>query len=415
MALRFPEFAFMCVTCVSANAADAAQVSAQTSLDSHIQEFRKAVHAKDAAGTVDSLVGGAIRLNKLVTDVTDAVTPLADAVEIVSRATAAFNQEPMELDSLVESITKDTAALEAVVVPSAPKVGNLMEGIPEKELQSTDPRIRGSALDKLRTKGRQFEEGYRQELGRLKVKRDKAREVYEEARAADERGYELEKVLDKLNSSPAGAFLNIGGGRLVWMLVETGLYVRPALTRRENAARDLVGRYDNVIQQMETTLQRYALYDDWASFYRVQDWVHENTTAAAAMGGLDPSENLAKAEEKFAEAGQLTQSLGVGQSRNAAIMQQLAEETVRETGATMEAAKKLLDAASRKADRASALREFTGLINLAGAVAGVSAAKAPQPAQSPPQISIRQKIEFKLVVPAPPSVPAPSIQQPRLP
>src|SRR5262249_1367876 len=150
------------------------------------------------------------------------------------------------------------------------------------------------------------------------AKRDETVQLVVKADAADQRGYMLEKKLDAINSSEAGVFLNVGGNRLAYMLLDIMLHVRPALGARLTAARNLSKRYDNVIASAETTLARYDTFNDWASFYRWQDWARDQFQSSAPCRGHLASEELRKQQA----------------SRDEILIRELTDQTVANSNAT---------------------------------------------------------------------------------
>jgi hypothetical protein len=243
-------------------------------------------------------------------------------------------------------------------------------------------------------------------LDQMKAERQKVRNALKQAEEASDRGYEVEKLLEKLNDSAAGVFLNIGGQRLSYMLLDMSLYVRPALSARVNASRDLVRRYDEVVNKMEGILDRYRAFDRWAAFYSWQDWARLNL---AHSESIRPTADLDDARQTLDSAIQLADQLAQKRtdSRGASAIDGLVRETIVTTSATQEQAQKLIAEANKRDAKAASSREFSALLQLAVAIAGATrkqpAAKnaqvqrpTPVPPPQPPVI-IYQNFEFRMV------------------
>jgi hypothetical protein len=228
------------------------------SLDRHLLDFVNAVKAGDSAKAVDSLADAAIRLKELNGKVSTATKPAKDVADTLELASEMLAAEPQIFRQLVADIKQDTLAYESVK-PGAPECVNPLKGVPE---QVDERRAQFSA------------------------KRARAQSILEEAKLTERETRHVQEQLEELNASPAGTAFNlasreyVGGGKLLYILAEVGVDVRPALTERAGAAQKMVGRYDAVILRMEQTLERHAafsaaanrfLWQDFARGYEVRD------------------------------------------------------------------------------------------------------------------------------------------------
>jgi hypothetical protein len=380
------------------------------SLDAHLTNLARAAKAGDAVSALDSLEGAAVRLGELQQQTKDVRKVTGGVLDTLDRASKALAQEPFELGPIVDMIAKDTARLNDIK-PVAPAFGDPLQGVTRGELETTDPGLRGKALDNVRARGEQLRRSYTEKLDKLRKERNDARSMERQAAATDERGYEVEKLLEQINDSPAGVFFNIQGGKLVYSMLDMTLYVRPALADRLNAAQELVRRYDGAIVEMEKTLTRYKSFDDWAGFYRWQDWARSNVQSGKTTAN-PPSSALNDAKSLLQSAKDQAATANKGTSREQTAVTALIEETTSSTNATKEKAQRLVEAANRADARAAAKQEAAALLNLATAIANAgtksSAQKKPEPKPTPPPplVIINKRIEFKLVVP-----PSPVIEQ----
>jgi hypothetical protein len=379
------------------------------SIDGEVKKLVTAVRARDAITVQESLVGAAVALEKLQRT----VKPLQEVSGILTNATKILSAAPVELDFLVEAIEKDTNKIEGIR-PAVPAFGLPMLPQAYPDLNSADPQIRGVAIGKWRTESNALRDQYAQKLSAMISARDQARRLLQQAETATDNGIKVEKILDDLNGSKAGPLFNMGGGRLVYTLLDMSLYVRPALQLRENACRDLVKRYDSVITEMRARLDRFRNLDQWASFYMWQDWVRMN--AGARPQTLQDQMNGA------ASLAQKADSLGKSSQANGTTAW-LLNQTVLNTNATMAKAQALIDNANAADAKAASQREFNALLQLASAVDGASSSQSrengkstsanaasakaspmpplkqtPPPSAAPPIVIFQTiKFEFKLV------------------
>ncbi|MDW9959474.1 hypothetical protein CN186_20175 [Sinorhizobium medicae] len=343
------------------------------SLDDHLTDIKRHVRATDWQKAVGSAQAAAGRLKELYNTANKITGPAKQVAAELNRGLKAFAGEPTALDALVEMINKDIAQLNSRDV-NVPDFGDPMKGAPESALTSSDPKIRGAALDELRRAGEEKREAYQSELDQLKEERAAAQKLYEEAQAAVDRGVELEKALETVNNSAAGLFLNIGGGKVALALLDMTAHVNPALSGRESAAGALVKKYDAAINTMEGKLRRYGLFAQWATYYRWQEWVRENAPFSA---------ELEKAKDLLNKIDKLGSAKANGPTPQTMAIAELLKKTVAETGATQEQAAKLLEEAQRKDAAAAADAEFRAMLGLAGAVAGGVSSSTSQPKSTP--------------------------------
>jgi hypothetical protein len=337
-------------------------VLAAAPLDKSLSAFSSAVKREDIGGAIQSLDDSVVQLeeiNKRAGRLTAAKEAGQEMLNTISLASKVVAQEPVELAALVKTVEKDAVKLGAIK-PSPPEFGDPLRGASKEALQSTDPSVRGRELDKVRHEGDRLHDIYEKRLAEFKGQRQKAVLILKEA-----------EVLYKLESGPASVFLNIGGGKLTYILGDMLIHVRPALGERLNAARGLVKRYDAVISTMETTLSRYDTFDYMSGAYRVQDWLRANVPSKS-NNGIVPSSHLGEAENLMAQADRLARENAQQNipSPNAVRIRQLADTLVKNTTATEEQARDLIREAQQERTRAAAIQEFFALTNLAGAISG---------------------------------------------
>ena len=127
--------------------------------------------------------------------------------------------EPLELEKVRELIDIDIAKLDATKV-TTDEFGNPEVGVSGLSLSSTDPVIRGAALDKVSLQGEALRSRFEKNLAKLEADRENASSIVDEAKETLARGEAVEKVLDEVNSSSAGPWLNIAGGHFAFMWLD---------------------------------------------------------------------------------------------------------------------------------------------------------------------------------------------------
>ena len=379
------------------------------SLDEHLKDVGRHVANGDWQKAFSSVEAAAGRFKELYETADKVAAPAKQVADELTRGLTVFAGEPVELGALVEMIKKDTAVINSRDV-KVPDFGDPMKRASDDALKSTDPKVRGAALDEVRSAGAKMRNRYQEELDHLKEARTGAQKLNEESSGAVDRGVKLEKVLDEINNSDAGPFLNIGGGKLAFSLLDMTLDVNPALAERESAANHLVKKYDAAIKIMEGNLPRYELFSQWVTFYRWQESVRENAPFSA---------DLQKAEDLLGKIGSMDASKAAVPTAQTLALAELLQKTVAETKVTQERAAKLIEEARRKDAAAAADAEFRAMLGLASAVANGASAATTQPTttqvpQSAPPIVIKNTTIFFNSPPQSPLVqPQPSLPAPR--
>lgn len=329
------------------------------SLEQYGTELSSALKKRDAGRALTSLSGAAARLAELYRISAKVAAPAKTVVREVSRGVTAFSGDAIELAALQDMISKDIDAIKNRSV-NMPSFKNPSIGIPLDALESDDPAIRGRALDNLRETGIREERSFRESRNRVQNERNSLRQVHDEARKTVQRGIQIETILKELNEGPYGSALNLYGQKLIYMFLDISLEINPSLVAREQEIKKLLLKYDEVLQDADTTLERYRELHDWSGFYRWQDWIREQ---------IPFDGELAKAERLINEIGRLEQHKPSREySDQARAIAQLLEKTIRETNVTREQARQLILAAHQKDARAAARAEFSALMSLVGSV-----------------------------------------------
>lgn len=335
-------------------------------LDDALKGLANGIQQRDFGKTYDSLTNALGRLNELYEKANTIAKPAKNIAGEISRGLDAFNGSPKELDSLVTMIEADTKRLNDLTVP-VPDFGDPMKGAAAGDLTSGDPVVRGAALDRMLAHGDKLRAEFNSALDRYQRLQKTADQTVTEAIGAEDRGIALEKVLDKLNDSGAGFVMNVYGQHLAFMVLDMTISVNPALAGRTSAAKALAKRYSDAIDAMRAKLRQFRLYESWARFYRLQEWIRQYSPL---------SSQLKQAEDILAKVNSLGGLSSDGASPGALAIAQLIRKTMQETGATKAQAERLIEQAARKDAEAAAQREHQALLGLVGAVSGLGSSIA---------------------------------------
>jgi hypothetical protein len=343
--------------------------SESSTLEVSLMAIVKGIQNHNFGQAYNGLKGATERLGELFKGVKEATNPVKVVADELTRGLKAFSGTPMELEKLVDLIDNDISKLNAteVVVPS---FGDPTIGVSEIALTSGNPVIRGAALDKVSSQGEALRSNFESELKKFVEGRHNTLEVLDEAKESLARGERVEKALDEISNSAAGPLLNVEGGRFAFMWLDMTTTVNPKLSDRITAAQNLVKRYDQSIAHMEEMLAKYDLYSRWVRFYRWQEWVREQSPFTA---DLDQAANLvAKIKDTGSKA-------GPAPSPQIVAIADLIRTTMRETNASLELAKQLIQqardkdaAAAAQAEQRALIGLFAGIASLGSAVQGTS-------------------------------------------
>ncbi len=353
------------------------QTSHAETLDEGVATLVESVKNNDLDGALKSWDRIGSRLGELGKMANDAAKQAEAILEPAKMASKVLASEAIELQDIVEMVNADTETLNKIK-PQAPKFKNLMDGISEQDLKSSDAATRKDALDKAIMQGETAMAEYETAYEALKEKQAQAEQAYKEARDALKRGIALGKQLEDLNNSKAGLWLNAYGGQLAFMVLDVELHLKNALTERRNAARELVERYNDSLSQMDKVMESYELLRDWLSFYSWQELAILSAEAREAekeaANVFDIGEDLKNAKKSFDRSKELADEADAinAPSRQSIRIQALIDKTVRDTGVSREKARKLIEEANEKDRKLYAAQQFSMLMSMASSVASLS-------------------------------------------
>jgi hypothetical protein len=371
------------------------------SLDIHLSEAIAGVKDKDFKTAIEGTSKAVGRLRELYRVAEDYAQPVQTLADELEKGLDVFTGAPRELEQLNNLIRNDTAIIEARTI-SSPTLSDPMQGVSRADLYGSDSAKHREALGRLRSQTRELRREHGQQLARLQRERTEAVRLRDESRETLDRGLQMERVLEEVNSSAASPLLNAYGGRIGFMLLDVTEHINPSLTERWQAATNLVRKYDLVIGEVEDAGKPIKALEDWTGFYQWQEAVR---TQAPFTKEMDEANRL---QEEIQSTGRRSVP---GASAQAQFINKLAERMHQETGIAITRAKDLIEQARRRDAAAARQAEMDALVNLAATIGG-AAASGPRStaAPSPPA---RNNILIESSPPYTPSEPAPTLR-PRL-
>lgn len=338
-------------------------VSNSGEIDSGMREIRQGQEKGDFEQIVDGLECIAYRFKDLLGLKNKTASKINAASDEIITAMQIYNQDPMVLENITDSIIADTDKIEAKRPPEPDVQNPIDEGV-EKKLASLNPGDRREALNDLKRKIRTQKERLRAEVEKAKKAKIDATSLVSAAESASQRGLDIENVLKQTFESPAGGILTTASSKFGFIFLDMAIHVNPALSGRVSAAKHYLKRCDTAQGKFQDKLAQFDNFDQWVGYYQWE------------LGMKFPSSEFEKSMALLDDLDRLQGKRTDQKSAEARRIGKLIDITTRETNATREKAESLVAYARFKDENIARIEAFSNLYNLGASIANLGAASS---------------------------------------
>lgn len=313
------------------------------------------------SGDYDLLVDGIERIAYYFKDflasknrTTSKVNSLANDVV---KAMKIYNQEPMVLEDIADSIKRDTKKIDTKQREEVEYVNPFDQSI-ASSLASDNVQLRREGLKELRANIAKQRDVVRSQLNHTATERNSASAMLSVANADERRGRDIENVLNNAFNSSQGLVLSAVSNQFGYMLIDMMLYVNPALTQRKSSCIKYLERVNQKHQALESKFARLDNYDKWASYYQWE------------LSMKFPTDEFEKSIALLNDLERLQGKIVDQKSVEARRIQQLTEITRRETQTAKDHAAELVKYARFKDANVARIEAYANLYNLGASLGG---------------------------------------------